>query len=493
VRLVWHIVRKDLRRFAWPVAAWLALLAIPTLVFRFKSFAIDGHVASSIATTVTLATIWSRLLAVVQVLLGYVIASSLVLEDPLVGTNGFWTTRPISNGRLLAAKLAGAVALFGLLPMAVLTPIWLASGFNVVDALIAAGDFLRFHGIGVLLALMIASLSRNLVQALFSTIVIVAGGLGLLWGADYFASIRFSMQKLMTSTLPIVAGVVLAQQFLKRLPARSWLTLAGAMIALMILQVARPSLFRGAGLGSAPPADTAADRRAKIDVLYGNVSHNPQSSPSLFVTAPWNSEGKYVPIYALLPAPIYAQLPDGRLTRGPHGAGAVESGRRALGFSSESGPLRWQVMMPFVERTNTEPRLAGALELWAVRTDVVGELPLAVGAEASDGSTFTKIVELGRREDRLDEIFLEERDTRARSQAAGFDYFDVYYLIDRQRNAFLHVSGGEMGALEMNSLALRFRRLHVAGDSDWKEGVLIRLRFERERRFQRPFDVGTSP
>lgn len=485
--LVWHIVRKDLRRFALPIVAWLALLAIPTLVFRFKSVAIDGHVASSIDTALGLFSIWGRLLAAVHGLLGYVIASSQVLEDPLVGTNGFWTTRPISNGRLLASKLAGAAVLFGLLPLVVLTPIWFASGFSVREVLIAAGEFLRYNGSIVLFALAVAALSRNLAQVLFFTIVVGGAYLGILVIATQLFAIRHRFSsELLNCAIPIVSGVILAQQFLTRRPVRSWIFLAGAMITVLAIPVVRPTLLLRAGTGIAPPAETPEDRAAKFDVVLGNFSRHPNSAPSLVITAPWTKDGKY--------APMYAKLPNGKTGRGPYGVGTFESGQRALGLSSESGPLQWQVMMPWLAgRPESELPTSGSLELWAVRTEVVGELSLAVGNEARNGATSTKIVELGRRNDRLDEIFVEDRDSRARSQAEAFRHFDLFYLVDRKRNTFVSVPGRNLGSIEMNSLTLRFWRLHVAGESDWKDGVLIRLRFERERRFSRPFEVrGTT-
>jgi hypothetical protein len=484
VRLVWHIVRKDLQRFALPIVAWLVLLAIPMLVFRFRSVAIEGHVASSVDTTLGLFSIWDRLLAAVHGLLGYVIASSLVLEDPLVGTNGFWTTRPISNGRLLAAKLAGTAIMFGLLPLLVLAPIWWASGFSALEMLGGAGEFLRYSGSIVLLAAAVASLSRNLAQVLFFTIVVVGAYVGILVLATQLFSVRYRHSgELLSSTILIGMSLILVQQFLTRRPVRGWISLAGAAIAVMAIQVTRPAFLHGAAASAARPAETPEDRAAKFDVILGNFSRHPNSAPSLIVTAPWMKDGGYVPMYAV--------LPNGRTGRGPYGVGMMESGRRALGLSAESGSLQWQVMMPWLTgRPDAELSVMGSLELWVVRTEVVGELALAVGNEVRSGATSTRIVELGRRDDRLDEIFVEERDARARAQAEMVRHFDHYYLLDRKRNTFVSVSGHHLGAMEMNSLAVCFRRLHVAGDSDWKDGVLIRLRFARERRFSRPFEVG---
>jgi hypothetical protein len=47
----------------------------------------------------------------------------------------------------------------------------------------------------------------------------------------------------------------------------------------------------------------------------------------------------------------------------------------------------------------------------------------------------------------------------------------------------------ELGSVEMNSLVLRFRKLGVSGTDDWHDGVLIKLRFECDHRFERPLDV----
>ena len=129
------------------------------------------------------------------------------------------------------------------------------------------------------------------------------------------------------------------------------------------------------------------------------------------------------------------------------------------------------------------------MEVWAVRTEIVGELPIAVGNGVRHGATSTRIVELVRRDDRLDELFVEERDSWARGRAELISHFDHYYLVDRKRNTFVSVSGPHVGSMEMNSLTLGFRRLPVPGEFDGTDGVLIRLRFVRERRFSRPFEV----
>jgi hypothetical protein len=41
----------------------------------------------------------------------------------------------------------------------------------------------------------------------------------------------------------------------------------------------------------------------------------------------------------------------------------------------------------------------------------------------------------------------------------------------------------------LNAQHLGFRRLFVPGEHDWSHGVLVRVVFEREQRFWRPFVV----
>lgn len=106
MNLVWHIIRKDLRRLAWAYGAWVVAGGY-LIVYRNLNI-----VQRSIWDNVGIVTLFTF------VALGVALIASVVQEDGLCGSNEFWRTRPIAAGRLLAAKLMLALASFAVIPMA---------------------------------------------------------------------------------------------------------------------------------------------------------------------------------------------------------------------------------------------------------------------------------------------------------------------------------------------------------------------------------------
>ena len=111
-----------------------------------------------------------------------------------------------------------------------------------------------------------------------------------------------------------------------------------------------------------------------------------------------------------------------------------------------------------------------------------------------------RIVEFERRENRLDAIFIEEREaypaslggwssTGSSRDADRLRYFDRYFLMDRATGKAQPAHASDVGTIRMNSLVILYRRLSVSGESDWRDGVLIKVRFECDHRFERPFEV----
>src|SRR5687767_13266338 len=102
-----HIIRKDLRRLRWWLAAWIGLLVarVGLVVAESRTFSDDmaeqfvlGQ-ANAIVTMITF------------VMLGLLIAR-LVHEEPLAGLDWFWLTRPYDRHALLTAKLLVASFFF---------------------------------------------------------------------------------------------------------------------------------------------------------------------------------------------------------------------------------------------------------------------------------------------------------------------------------------------------------------------------------------------
>ncbi len=138
MKLIWHIVLKDLARLRRWLVLWVALYALQiglgfALLFG-GGFDLDWPVWLQLT---------SAALILLQVVTGLIALCQLVHEDRLIGTDVTWRTRPLSPARLLAAKLVGAGLWFGLLPVILMVPWWLACGFGWPElwraALVAAG------------------------------------------------------------------------------------------------------------------------------------------------------------------------------------------------------------------------------------------------------------------------------------------------------------------------------------------------------------------
>ena len=102
MRLMWHVVRKDLGRLRWQLAAWLAILGAKYVmgfgVIWFGPFSDEAHKNLEIVV---------RALGASEVVVTFFLTALLVQGDAPVGSRQFWVTRPISGARLLGAKLLG--------------------------------------------------------------------------------------------------------------------------------------------------------------------------------------------------------------------------------------------------------------------------------------------------------------------------------------------------------------------------------------------------
>ena len=99
-----HIFRKDMQR-GWPLLLLWAALLLTWLALNWA----DPLEADKLIQPVTL--------NLVIVLGGLIGVSLLVHEEPLVGTNAFWMSRPIEPGSLLAAKGAFILLFLALPPL----------------------------------------------------------------------------------------------------------------------------------------------------------------------------------------------------------------------------------------------------------------------------------------------------------------------------------------------------------------------------------------
>jgi hypothetical protein len=498
VRLAWHIAKKDLRRMALPVGVWLALILVPTIAFCVVSPAVEGNATSSIDTWSRVSWIWVRLLEGVQVFLAYLLAGTLVLEDPLVGTTSFWTTRPIGNARLLGAKIIAAFLLFVVAPIVLLTPVWLASGFALNDLVHAAESLTERFGITLLLALMTASLARNLAQFLSFSILIVGlffitGRIALPYWRATPALVFASHEWIVAAAMLPAIALITMHQFLSRRAARTWVIMACVLVGGIIIHLAWPWDISGAFSNQRAGSPRPDDHASEIVAAPSFTKHSPRSVPSVYGKTTWRPEGFSVP--------VYARYPDGTFAMRAGGGWEGEAGLRTLGFKSATAPLIWQVHQLGWRPTKAEERhFKGTLEAWAVRTRVLGEMPARLGAEFRHGVTRVRIVRVVSRGEQMLNLYLEERESEANtagrwnrnwSLREGGDerYVDCYFLVSRAAKQAQAGTSGELGTFTMNSLVIRFLDVDVNWPQARGEATLVKMRFERDHAFELPLEV----
>ena len=127
------MVAKDVRGQKWMVGLLLAVVAAKqgigwVLLFGSARAFDTWRQAAQVVSGLTVA----------EVVLTWLIAGAMVLEDPLAGTQAAWRTRPISLGRLIAAKTLGALMIAGGPSLVAGLPWWWASGLGFGDGLKAA-------------------------------------------------------------------------------------------------------------------------------------------------------------------------------------------------------------------------------------------------------------------------------------------------------------------------------------------------------------------
>lgn len=169
MNLIWHIVWKDLQRLRVPATLWVLVIAMKLgLGFRllrgiggFRAF---DRIASA-----------GNWLIGIEMLAGFLLVAAVLHEDVVVGSSAFWMTRPISNGRMLAAKTFVLGIIFGVLPFLATLPWWLTCGYGVREILLAAAETWLWQGLVVLLAFPLVTLTGEFSRfLLWSFAVMVA-------------------------------------------------------------------------------------------------------------------------------------------------------------------------------------------------------------------------------------------------------------------------------------------------------------------------------
>lgn len=179
MKLILHIVRKDLRRLRPWLLLWIGVLLLPIL------FAVGSAQRGDLADGWRHVEQINPWVLLVQVLAGYFLVILLVQEDPVTGTRQFWATRPMSGGKLLAAKAVAALAILWGGALLVGLPWWWWCGWGAAEMTRGAVEYgLLAFAIGTP-ALIVGAITGTLARALLWSPALVAAL--LLWGVPLVA------------------------------------------------------------------------------------------------------------------------------------------------------------------------------------------------------------------------------------------------------------------------------------------------------------------
>lgn len=154
MKLIWHIVRKDFRQLRFYWAGWLGFFILTSVIIGIWPRLPDR--------IQPLLFFMDALLPIAKFFLLALIVSRLVQEDSPVGSTGFWLSRPVSGGRLLASKTLLIVSILVLPPLAVEAMLFLYQGVTGHDLLRSIPEMAFWHLLGIAVLVIPASLTKNL-------------------------------------------------------------------------------------------------------------------------------------------------------------------------------------------------------------------------------------------------------------------------------------------------------------------------------------------
>ena len=477
MNLITHLVRTDIRRSRGLLLLWLLLLALHGLLASFGTTSLDRH------TQVFFGLI-SQFVPQLEMLLLSVFVAFVVLGDPLVGTTGFWLTRPVSRPTLLKSKTLFAAAVIVLPAVLVEVVVFAANRMPPHYIALVVPDIILGKLTLILAVAAIAALTPN-----FGRFAIVAAALVVvLFAQELLASwMRFLSSQSPSDSLSksrdvaaslwviFVGGAVVAHQYLTRKTSRS--VVAAAIVALATVPVLSfwmwdfmaPTLPKSA----ARPFDVS---RVKIE-LNGNISKQEimtarsQGAPDQEIEGAVDAVGLSFS-YPLQPKRIrpHLQLPDGtklpvkEATRLPlmiqaH-AEALEAALGGIPVVNAAPPRLASGL--FVVDSDTYGKygdqplsFSGDFDCVASKYVIAAEMPVARGAHSEQGSMNLAIAGVLRQADGVD-IVLRERlpnllIDRANRVGVRYDpgpgFRTVYVLRNNRRHEAVTQKGNDSGVV----------------------------------------------
>lgn len=177
-----HQFRKDVRQ-TWVL--WALWLLFTLIQFGLAAWNVGP-------SNVIGQSSYAQLLTMVPMIHGlilFVLIPALILQEPTVGVNAFWLTRPIPRGTILGSKVL-ALLILVLFPTLGQCTVLLAHGIVAQDILLA-GLQIALHELSwIALIMMIAALSPNFTRYLIAAVVLYA----LQFAADWIYTLAFTLK-----------------------------------------------------------------------------------------------------------------------------------------------------------------------------------------------------------------------------------------------------------------------------------------------------------
>lgn len=517
MNLVWHIIRKDFRRMAGPLALWLVLL----LGHVSLLFVWEGQMGSNPAALEG-KRYFVNTCGTIVLGVGFILAAWLVMEDSLVSTTAFWRTRAISGARLLVAKTLGALLMFSVLPALVLTPVWLGCGFSARELGHAAWAFMAAQALCSLAAFALGTVTETSGQflvRLLGAAILLPLYLAYVLGSFHGYKDQFSDAVTETRTLIVIGllgltpAVMIVHQFVTRRLARTCLAFAGGLTLMAIGGCWWPWSFRA---WTPPPASLDQNGAAALVFTADGFNANPLQSFGRKI--PLQQVGRVTglaPDQHVRVDRVQAWWLGGKSSRpGPRLTGLVANSqpmgaavRATAGLPADpAGPVTWSVAgsenneLLALARDNGW-QLSGIVKATLLRGKVLGEIPLRDGATLQVGSSSLRIKSVRWIEDKLT-VLIEEHDAWITADAGTYSSSydparhrvrpaaDGFIVLNRGRKLELTPVVEEIGTMTANSILVGRRQLILTppeGSEDWLDGaVLVKVRFAPEKKITQP-------
>ena len=175
--LIFHIIKKDIRRLKWFLLGY-SLLVVIASSFNLRYLLTSDNLILSMQLPML-----SYLISFLSGLVGIVLVPLLVQEDSLVGTTSFWLTRPIRKMDLLKAKMLFLVSFLVLYPLMLEITVMLINGIALKYIGLAIPEIIIKNTVFIVPALLLATLTLKFSRFAMVGISLYAGFylLSILW------------------------------------------------------------------------------------------------------------------------------------------------------------------------------------------------------------------------------------------------------------------------------------------------------------------------